>query len=99
MIQIFRDCHLIIENNFALPSRSIRHAPLNLARTLKVLSELLKAEDVFSHKPGRDCSHDVLDCLNRGWHLILHDIRGQEDSEMDVEFGLTDVAVELTDEL
>ena len=72
LIEIYRSAHRIIENNFYLTNRTLRHTNPSMVATLKKLAtHIMKPENnphVFTK--GRTSKHEVTDAVNEGFTQI-----------------------------
>jgi hypothetical protein len=72
LIEVYRSAHRIIENNFYLTDRTLRHTNPTMVATLqKLAAHILKPENsphVFTK--GRTSKHEVTDAVNEGFMQI-----------------------------
>ena len=51
LIEVFRQAHTVIQNNFHLLHHSVHHAPPDIQKTLNILCELLEKHSMYKFKP------------------------------------------------
>ncbi|PPQ97757.1 hypothetical protein CVT26_001805 [Gymnopilus dilepis] len=66
LIELFRECHVTVENGFHLMHRTIRHAPANMVKTLRKLSERIEANSPHVFTRGRAADYIVPDQVAAG---------------------------------
>ncbi|KII91006.1 hypothetical protein PLICRDRAFT_106940 [Plicaturopsis crispa FD-325 SS-3] len=72
LIELYRECHVTVENGFHLEHRTIRHAPPNMTKTLRKLREKLEHRTrphVLS--PARTSRYAVPDQIAAGMNILL----------------------------
>ena len=75
LIEVYRSAHQIIENNFYLTHRTVRHSSPKMTHTLARLGEYIKRS---SHNPhiftaGRSIDYEVVDRITKGFALLGED--------------------------
>lgn len=83
LIELYRECHMTIENSFHLEHRTIRHAPPNMVNTLRKLSETFKRTTPHKYSLSRTALHCTPDQIAVAMHLLL--IRKEVPSVVDGE--------------
>ena len=84
----------MIEDNFHLLHRSVRHAPPSLQNTMKVLLAHLEEERAHENGVFRGIEHPVPDYYMTGIELLQTDKMGTdtiEDEEIATELELDDI--------
>lgn len=66
LIQLYRDCKTIIEEQFHLKPKTTRHGEPDLSSTYAVLSEMAVSSSLLTHKPGRTSEYAVPDVATIG---------------------------------
>lgn len=98
LIQIYRDCHVNIEENFVLTRRTVNHTAPDMTKTLQALGDYLQNHSPFNHQPQRRSSYVIPNMISKGVELLMtrEDKSRDEEVEMD-EMGPDgdDLAVEL----
>lgn len=97
LIELFRRVHGVIQDNFHLLHRSVRHAPPDIRKTLDVLCELLEKYKAHEFKPGRTACK-LKDHFRDGM-VILQTEKGttsqvDEDNDTSIEIQAEDLDAE-----
>lgn len=71
MIELYRECHITVENGFHLEHRTIRHAPPDMTATLQKLREVMKKTRPHEYTPSRKAKHCVVDQIAVAMHLLM----------------------------
>src|ERR1700723_3874739 len=69
LIETFRHVHLIVQDNFHLLHRTVRHAPPDIRNTLKVLCEMLEQHQAYEFVHDRTAC-DLTNHLTDGMHVL-----------------------------
>lgn len=59
LIQLFRDCKTIVEQQFSLAPKSIKHGDPDMTETYKVLSRHARKHSMLIFQPGRSSEHSI----------------------------------------
>ncbi|KAH7906214.1 hypothetical protein BJ138DRAFT_1223402 [Hygrophoropsis aurantiaca] len=78
LIEIFRRVHVLIQDNFHMLHRSVRHAPPNLKNTLSVLCALLEKHKAHEIVPNRNTSPEALKDHFKDGMLVLQTQKGNQ---------------------
>ena len=89
LIEIYRSAHRIIENNFYLTNRTLRHTSPKMTTTLNKLAAHIRKPENNPHvfMKGRTAKHTIPDVVNEGFAKILQNsdlgtiLEGQDDEE------------------
>jgi hypothetical protein len=75
LIEVYRSAHQIIENNFYLTHRTIRHSSPKMTRTLDHLSVYIADNERNPHifTSGRKTRHQVTDLVTAGFSMLSED--------------------------
>jgi hypothetical protein len=75
LIEVYRSAHQIIENNFYLTHRTIRHSSPKMTRTLEHLSRYIADTKHNPHifTSGRTTRHQVTDLVTTGFAMLSED--------------------------
>ncbi|KAG1854536.1 hypothetical protein F4604DRAFT_1883342 [Suillus subluteus] len=60
LIEVYRNCHVTIENAFHLIHRTIRHAQPDMMKTIQRLASHIKEKHSHTFKPGRSALCSIL---------------------------------------
>ncbi|KAK7678135.1 hypothetical protein QCA50_018928 [Cerrena zonata] len=90
LIDIFRRVHTLMQDNFHLLHRSVRHAPPNLQNTLTVLQHLLEESKAHEVHLGRK-AYKLMDHLREGMRML------QQRSGIYVDEQETDISLQESD--
>jgi hypothetical protein len=63
LIDLYRKCHIIVQNGFYLTHRTIRHAAPEMGKTLQVLDESLQHVKPHIFEPGREANCEATDYI------------------------------------
>ncbi|KIJ09266.1 hypothetical protein PAXINDRAFT_87711 [Paxillus involutus ATCC 200175] len=97
LIELYRECHVLMENAFYIHSQTINHALPNMTKTLEKLCEEIKKNSPHIFKPGREADCVIHDGIMVGMELlmdnkaVIEDLGGEEGEE---EVGADDLAAE-----
>jgi hypothetical protein len=75
LIEVYRSAHQLIENNFYLTHRTIRHSSPKMTRTLTHLSGYIADTNRNPHNftSGRTARHQVTDLVTTGFAMLSED--------------------------
>ena len=75
LIEVYRSAHQIIENNFYLTHRTVRHSSPKMTRTLARLGEYIEKIGSNPHvfTAGRSIGYEVPDRITEGFALLGED--------------------------
>jgi hypothetical protein len=75
LIEVYRSAHQIIENNFYLTHRTVRHSSPKMTRTLARLGEYIEKSSQNPHifTAGRLVDYEVVDRISDGFALLGED--------------------------
>ncbi|KAF8961386.1 hypothetical protein BDZ97DRAFT_1905532 [Flammula alnicola] len=89
LIELFRECHVTVENGFHLEHRTIRHGAPDMRKTLKKLGNHMKEKAPHVFMAGRNADCCVDDKIFGGLQLVqtteLADTVGENDEQVEVE--------------
>ncbi|KAF9525694.1 hypothetical protein CPB83DRAFT_771677 [Crepidotus variabilis] len=71
LIELFRDCHLTVENGFHLEHRTIRHSPPDMTKTINRLKHFINENRPHVFTPGRKVHHCTPDSVTVGLSEVL----------------------------
>lgn len=98
LIEVFRECHVTVENGFHLMHRTIRHPPPDMKKSFKKLGQ-----QFIDHKPhvfqaGRTSEYCVEDKILVGLDIIqsmgIQNSTREETNDEQVEIDSQDIAAE-----
>ena len=72
LINIYRHCHVIVENGFYLLNRTIRHAPPDMTKTLEALSRQYRQAQPHIFKCGRQAKCIIADHIVIAMDIYAH---------------------------
>lgn len=81
LIQIFRNCHVSVEENFGLRHQTVQHAAPNMTKTLEELGQYIQSHKAHTWIPGRASTYCIPDVLDKGVELLIK----RDDGEFDVD--------------
>lgn len=93
LIDIYRHCHVIVENGFYLVNRTIRHAPPDMTKTLEALSRQYRQAQPHIFNRGRRAKCVVADHMMIAMDIYAH--KKQMMKPPDDEVMQVDVTVEV----
>ncbi|KAG2028921.1 hypothetical protein BDR03DRAFT_882337 [Suillus americanus] len=70
LIEVYRNCHVVIENGFHLQHQTIRHAQPEMMNTIRKLSTRIKENYAHIKKEGRKALWSIPDQINEGMVLM-----------------------------
>ncbi|KAG1754913.1 uncharacterized protein EDB91DRAFT_1042621, partial [Suillus paluster] len=70
LIEVYRSCHVTMENAFHLQHHTIRHAPPDMTKTIQKLTARIKQKNSHTKKEGRSALHSIPDQIAAGMVLI-----------------------------
>ncbi|KAF9549258.1 hypothetical protein CPC08DRAFT_794174 [Agrocybe pediades] len=70
LIELFRDCHVTIENDFHLTHRTIKHHPPNMTKTLHRMAHHFESGNPHTYTAGRKADYNVRDMIAVGMNDI-----------------------------
>lgn len=75
LIEVYRSAHQMIENNFYLTHRTIRHSSPKMTTTLSRLRSYIEGPEQSPHqyKAGRSDNHEIPDYVGDGFALLMQD--------------------------
>ncbi|KII83139.1 hypothetical protein PLICRDRAFT_58552 [Plicaturopsis crispa FD-325 SS-3] len=71
LIELYRECHVTVENGFHLDHRTIRHAQPDMTKTMRKLGERLHKTTPHQFSPARRADHCVEDHIAKSMASIL----------------------------
>lgn len=71
LIEVYRSVHHIIENNFYLTNRTLRHSQPKMLATLRKLSTYIQEKTPHTYMKGRTAKYEVQDVVNEGFAKIF----------------------------
>lgn len=93
LIEVYRSAHQVIENNFYLSHRTIRHSSPKMRRTIAKLQSYIEDPTRSPHifTPGRTVAHQIPDCVSDGFALLTQstDIGTADDVDSDKAAAVT----------
>ncbi|KAG2109297.1 uncharacterized protein F5147DRAFT_576122 [Suillus discolor] len=92
LIELYRECHVMIENGFHLKQRTIKHAPPNMTKTLQKLCDEIRRHSphIFMARRHADCQ--VEDEIGVGMIMLVQDKEALMDCDGEVDVvGVEDV--------
>ncbi len=66
LIEMYRNCHVMVENAFHLEHRTTKHSPSDMTRTLQKLAGEIQQSHTHIFTPGRTAKYSVLDNIEIG---------------------------------
>ncbi|KIJ09296.1 hypothetical protein PAXINDRAFT_164394 [Paxillus involutus ATCC 200175] len=87
LIELYRGCHVLIEDAFHIQGRTINHAPPDMTKILQKLGEEICKNSPHVFKPGRGADNLLMDDK-----AAVEDIDGEDDSAGEV--NADDIAAE-----
>ena len=89
LIELFRECHVTVENGFHLEDRTIRHAPPDMKKTLKKLGNYIKENEPHIFVAGRKADKCISDNIYGGLQavqtMVLSGTAEEDDEQEEVE--------------
>ncbi|KAG1849657.1 hypothetical protein DFJ58DRAFT_716892 [Suillus subalutaceus] len=87
LIEIYRSCHVTMENVFHLQHRTIRHSAPDMTKTIKKLSGHMKDKNVHLSKDGWKALRVVPDQVSAGMTLMQEQkvVNEEDSSSFDIE--------------
>ncbi|KAG1739267.1 hypothetical protein EDB19DRAFT_1635903, partial [Suillus lakei] len=70
LIEVYRNCHVTMENAFHLQHRTIRHAAPDMTKTIQKLAARIKQKNPHTKKEGRSALHSIPDQIAVSMALI-----------------------------
>lgn len=70
LIELFRNCHVTVENGFHLENRTLHHSRPNMQKTLNVLAQEFQKTGHHIIKSGRVTHYEAPDQVEVGMHLL-----------------------------
>ncbi|KAG1896135.1 uncharacterized protein F5891DRAFT_959147, partial [Suillus fuscotomentosus] len=70
LIEVYRNCHVVIKNRFHLQHQTIRHAQPEMMNTIRKLSTKIKENYAHIKKEGRKALWSIPDQINEGMVLM-----------------------------
>ncbi|KAG1850876.1 hypothetical protein F4604DRAFT_1592689, partial [Suillus subluteus] len=84
LIEVYRNCHVTIENAFHLTHRTIRHAQPDMTKTIQRLASRIKEKHSHMFKPGRSALRSIPDQVAVGMSLMQErKVSMTDEAEMD----------------
>lgn len=71
LIELYRHCHMTVENGFHLSHRTIRHAPPDMTVTLRQLRVEIEKSSPHKFTPSRAAYHSTPDQIANAMHLYM----------------------------
>ena len=88
LIEVYRSVHRIIESNFYLTNRTLRHSHPTMLATLHKLATYIQKPETNPHefRKGRAAKHEVMDAVNDGFAQMFEktDLCAIPDNEVGV---------------
>lgn len=95
LIELFRNCHVTVENGFYLETRTLRHSRPNMQKTLNVLAREFQKTGHHTITLGRRAKYRAPDQIEVGMDLIKVDLLKKEAAAA----ASTTVTIELEHEI
>jgi hypothetical protein len=70
LIEVYRSCHVKMENAFHFQHHTIHHTPPDMAKTIQKLTARIKQENSHTKKEGQSALHSIPDQIAVGMVLI-----------------------------
>ncbi|PSS32232.1 hypothetical protein PHLCEN_2v2001 [Hermanssonia centrifuga] len=70
LIQVFRQVHTLMQDNFFLLHRTVRHAPSDLRNTIKALCDELERNKAHEYNENRQTAPDLIDHFREGMRIL-----------------------------
>lgn len=87
LIDIYRNCHVNMDQNLSITSPTTAHAPPNLTKTLECMMSYMHEHQPNGFVGAQSTSHSIPDMLDRGQCLLYSTMQGNGDDEAEVSTG------------
>ncbi|KAH7902832.1 hypothetical protein BJ138DRAFT_1021471, partial [Hygrophoropsis aurantiaca] len=84
LIEVYRHCHVTVENAFHLQYRTLRHSPPDMTKTIQRLTSRIKEKSPHSFKPGHSALRSIPDQMVKGISVMQAQRGVQEEEEEDL---------------
>jgi hypothetical protein len=71
LIELYRECHMAVENGFHLQHRTVRHAPPDMTKTLRKLRQTLQITKPHIYEPARAADNSIPDQIATALNLLM----------------------------
>ena len=70
LIEVFRNCHVIVESAFQLTHRTLKHTPPDMTATIERLRVHMQTTGCSEFRKGRVVEREITDAIQKGLQTI-----------------------------
>ncbi|KAG1815388.1 hypothetical protein EV424DRAFT_1325399, partial [Suillus variegatus] len=85
LIELYRECHIMIENGFHLKNRTMKHAPPDMTKTLQKLRDEIQSHSPHKFVAGRRADYQMEDEIVEGMTMLMWDKEALMDCDGEVD--------------
>ena len=75
LIQLYRDCKHVVEEQFLVSPKTMRHGRPDFAKSFNVLSQMAISSSLLTEKPGRESGYHIPDVIHIGMEKYNAELR------------------------